>query len=202
MAQAGRPGNRHAPGGAGKSLGGMRLPGMSATFYHGLGINVAPPWRFQNPVLNGYSGIMAYLPDRRLSIAIVSTTGPSLRTAMSGSRNRATRSMAFRQLLHARLAAIALVGRRLDSVERQRGHHHGVPAQRISIHAASPPSALIMSPRRRASAGTSVISASDRPLLLAACRFLGGLRFRVDAEAGVFAGHGHRISPDAGPFAL
>jgi hypothetical protein len=52
------------------------LPGMSATFYYGLGINVAPPWRFQNPVLNGYSGIMAYLPDRRLSIAIVSMTGP------------------------------------------------------------------------------------------------------------------------------
>jgi CubicO group peptidase (beta-lactamase class C family) len=52
------------------------LPGIAAAFYYGLGINVAPPWRFQNPVLNGYSGIMAYLPDRRLAIAIVATTGP------------------------------------------------------------------------------------------------------------------------------
>jgi hypothetical protein len=37
---------------------------------------VAPPWRFQNPQLNGYSGMMAYLPDKRLSIAIVATVGP------------------------------------------------------------------------------------------------------------------------------
>ena len=52
------------------------LPPLSPAFYYGLGVNVAPPWRFQNPLLNGYSGIMAYLPDKRLSIAIVSTVGP------------------------------------------------------------------------------------------------------------------------------
>jgi D-alanyl-D-alanine carboxypeptidase len=52
------------------------LPPLSPAFYYGLGVNVAPPWRFQNPQLNGYSGIMAYLPDKRLSIAIVSTVGP------------------------------------------------------------------------------------------------------------------------------
>jgi D-alanyl-D-alanine carboxypeptidase len=52
------------------------LPGMSPALYYGLGVNVAPPWRFQNPVLNGYAGVMASLPDRRLSIAIIATAGP------------------------------------------------------------------------------------------------------------------------------
>ncbi|HYC81835.1 MAG TPA: hypothetical protein VEB65_08615, partial [Solirubrobacterales bacterium] len=31
----------------------------------------------QNPMLNGYTGVMAYLPDRDLSLAIVATTRPS-----------------------------------------------------------------------------------------------------------------------------
>jgi D-alanyl-D-alanine carboxypeptidase len=51
------------------------LSGMSPAFYYGLGINVAPPWRFQNPFLNGYSGAMAYLPSRRISIAVTTTKG-------------------------------------------------------------------------------------------------------------------------------
>src|SRR5262245_41579087 len=63
----------------------------------------------------------------------------------------------------------------------------------------SPPSALIASPRARASAWTSAISATDRPLVLAACRFRGGLRFRVELE--VFAGMDPRIPRDANSFA-
>jgi D-alanyl-D-alanine carboxypeptidase len=51
------------------------LSGMTPAFYYGLGINVVPPWRFQNPFLNGYSGAMAYLPPKRISIAVASTKG-------------------------------------------------------------------------------------------------------------------------------
>src|SRR5262249_35813482 len=52
------------------------FPGFSRALYYGLGVNVAPPWRFQNPVINGYAGIMASYPERRLSIAIIATAGP------------------------------------------------------------------------------------------------------------------------------
>ena len=41
--------------------------------YFGLGIVVSNGWYVQNPALNGYTGVMAYLPGRRLSVAIVST---------------------------------------------------------------------------------------------------------------------------------
>jgi CubicO group peptidase (beta-lactamase class C family) len=42
--------------------------------YFGLGIIVSNGWRVQNPMLNGYTGVMAYLPKRGLSVAIVTTT--------------------------------------------------------------------------------------------------------------------------------
>ena len=61
--------------------------------HFGLGIVVANGWRLQNPMLNGYTGIMAYLPQRRLSIAIVTTARP--RAASSES--------AFATLLFTRL---------------------------------------------------------------------------------------------------
>ena len=48
-------------------------PGFSEELYYGLGINVANTWRFQNPDLNGYTGIMAYLPADDLSIALTTT---------------------------------------------------------------------------------------------------------------------------------
>jgi hypothetical protein len=48
---------------------------MTPAFYYGLGINVAPPWRVQNPFLNGYSGAVGYLPSKRISIAVGSTKG-------------------------------------------------------------------------------------------------------------------------------
>ncbi len=50
------------------------LPGMRRRLYYGLGLVVANRWRVQNPVLNGYTGVMAYLPSQRLSIAITATT--------------------------------------------------------------------------------------------------------------------------------
>lgn len=58
------------------------LPGVRPDRYFGLGIAVVNGWQLQNPVLNGYTGIMAYLPSRRLSIAIVTTQ--KKRSASSG----------------------------------------------------------------------------------------------------------------------
>ncbi|MGH2938769.1 MAG: alpha/beta fold hydrolase [Solirubrobacterales bacterium] len=44
--------------------------------HFGLGILVGNGWRVQNPNLNGYTGIEAYLPSRRISVAIVTTLLP------------------------------------------------------------------------------------------------------------------------------
>jgi D-alanyl-D-alanine carboxypeptidase len=52
------------------------LPGMRPELYYGLGMLVAGGWTIQNPMLNGYTGLMAYLPARRLSVAIVTTALP------------------------------------------------------------------------------------------------------------------------------
>ncbi|MBS1675937.1 MAG: class A beta-lactamase-related serine hydrolase [Actinobacteria bacterium] len=49
-----------------------RAPGI----HFGLGILVGNGWRVQNPNLNGYTGIMAYLPSRQISVALVTTLLP------------------------------------------------------------------------------------------------------------------------------
>ncbi len=43
----------------------------------GLGVLLAGDWRVQNPYVNNYAGVMAYLPDERLSVSVVSTKGPN-----------------------------------------------------------------------------------------------------------------------------
>lgn len=53
------------------------LPGTSPEYHYGLGTLVTNGWTVQPPMLNGYTGIMAYLPKRKLSVAIVTTTLPS-----------------------------------------------------------------------------------------------------------------------------
>lgn len=45
------------------------IPGLS----YGLGVLLSGDWRVQNPFINNYGGIEAYLPQERLSVAIVST---------------------------------------------------------------------------------------------------------------------------------
>jgi D-alanyl-D-alanine carboxypeptidase len=56
-------------------------PGGLTTFapgsHYGLGIVVANGWSIQNPMLNGYTGVMAYLPRQRLAVAIVATARQS-----------------------------------------------------------------------------------------------------------------------------
>ncbi len=52
-------------------------PGVPADLYFGLGIVVSNSWRFQNPQLNGYTGIMAYLPPGKITLALTVTNGAS-----------------------------------------------------------------------------------------------------------------------------
>lgn len=51
------------------------LPPMTPNLYYGLGIIVARTWRVQNPMLNGWTGVMAYLPSQRISVALTTTAG-------------------------------------------------------------------------------------------------------------------------------
>jgi CubicO group peptidase (beta-lactamase class C family) len=54
------------------------IPGLS----YGLGVLLSGDWRIQNPFVNNYGGVMAYLPQERLGISVVSTLGP--RAAFDG----------------------------------------------------------------------------------------------------------------------
>ena len=58
------------------------LPPFSRSAYYGLGVLVLNTWVFQNPELNGYTAIMAYLPSKRISIALAVTRTP--RAAATG----------------------------------------------------------------------------------------------------------------------
>jgi D-alanyl-D-alanine carboxypeptidase len=54
------------------------LPGAPSGISYGLGIVVGDNgWVFQNPIFNGYAGIVAYLPSRKISILIENTHGPN-----------------------------------------------------------------------------------------------------------------------------
>jgi CubicO group peptidase (beta-lactamase class C family) len=52
------------------------LPGVSRHLYYGLGILISNTWELQNPELNGYTAISAYLPSRKISLALAVTKGP------------------------------------------------------------------------------------------------------------------------------
>jgi D-alanyl-D-alanine carboxypeptidase len=52
------------------------LKPFTPSLYYGLGVEVANEWQFQNPFINGYCGIAAYLPSQDLSIGIVTTQLP------------------------------------------------------------------------------------------------------------------------------
>lgn len=53
------------------------FPSMSPERYYGLGILVMNGWVLQNPFFFGYSGVMAYLPAQKISIAVTTTLGPA-----------------------------------------------------------------------------------------------------------------------------
>lgn len=52
------------------------LGAVAPGIHFGLGILVGNGWRAQNPNLNGYTGIEAYLPSRRISVGLVTTLLP------------------------------------------------------------------------------------------------------------------------------
>lgn len=53
------------------------FPQMSTERYYGLGILVSNGWVMQNPSFFGYSGLMAYLPSKKIAIAVTTTLGPA-----------------------------------------------------------------------------------------------------------------------------
>jgi D-alanyl-D-alanine carboxypeptidase len=54
------------------------LPGTPPAINYGLGIVVGNNgWVLQNPIFNGYAGILAYLPSQKISILIENTHGPN-----------------------------------------------------------------------------------------------------------------------------
>jgi hypothetical protein len=52
------------------------LKPFTSSLYYGLGITVANGWQFQNPFIDGYTGIAAYLPAQDLSLGITTTQLP------------------------------------------------------------------------------------------------------------------------------
>src|SRR5262249_137840 len=108
---------------------------------------------------------------------------------MRGSRNRPTRSMAFASFL-----TCASLRSRWEGVGSTFAIGSAAtttgwpPSGSRYMPSTSPPSALMASAVRRATSCASAISATVRPLLLAACLFRGGLRFLVEPALGFFAG--------------
>jgi D-alanyl-D-alanine carboxypeptidase len=63
------------------------MPLFNRHFYYGLGVLDANGWQFQNPFIDGYTGVAAYLPAQDLGLGIVTTQLPQ---ASSNSVNNAT----------------------------------------------------------------------------------------------------------------
>jgi D-alanyl-D-alanine carboxypeptidase len=57
------------------------MPPFNPHIYYGLGITVANEWQFQNPFIDGYTGVSAYLPSEDLSLGIVTTQLPQSSTS-------------------------------------------------------------------------------------------------------------------------
>ena len=53
------------------------LPPWTASRYYGLGIVASNGWLLQNPSFFGYSGLMAYMPAQKITIAVTATLGPN-----------------------------------------------------------------------------------------------------------------------------
>jgi hypothetical protein len=48
---------------------------LTERIYYGVGVTVRGGWILQNPRFAGYSGVAAYLPSRRITIAVATTDG-------------------------------------------------------------------------------------------------------------------------------
>jgi hypothetical protein len=49
---------------------------FNSSSYYGLGVLVQNGWQYQNPFIDGYTGVAAYLPSQDLSLGIVTTQLP------------------------------------------------------------------------------------------------------------------------------
>jgi CubicO group peptidase (beta-lactamase class C family) len=63
---------------------------LTRTIGYGLGVFRSGGWLFYNPLFAGYGGLEAYLPAKRISIAVVTTFGPGSFDATGTSPNWAT----------------------------------------------------------------------------------------------------------------
>jgi CubicO group peptidase (beta-lactamase class C family) len=52
------------------------IPPFTKSLYYGLGITVADGWEFQNPFIDGYTGVAGYLRAQDISVGIVTTQLP------------------------------------------------------------------------------------------------------------------------------
>jgi D-alanyl-D-alanine carboxypeptidase len=70
LISAGADKERIAPTSVGK------IPQFSKHLYYALGITLANGWEFQNPFIDGYTGVAAYLKSQDISVGIVTTQLP------------------------------------------------------------------------------------------------------------------------------
>jgi hypothetical protein len=52
------------------------IPPFTKHLYYALGITLANGWEFQNPFIDGYTGVSAYLKAQDISVGIVTTQLP------------------------------------------------------------------------------------------------------------------------------
>jgi D-alanyl-D-alanine carboxypeptidase len=50
---------------------------LTPSLYYGLGVALGKGWILMNPQVDGYSGVVAYHPAKRIAVVIASTMGPS-----------------------------------------------------------------------------------------------------------------------------
>jgi hypothetical protein len=54
----------------------MAGPARLGWIYYAMGMFIDHGWILQNPLFSGYQATMAYLPSRRVTIAVSTTVGP------------------------------------------------------------------------------------------------------------------------------
>lgn len=76
--------------GFGKPIEGCATCATLSDFYtYGIGIVLSGPWLLQNPLFSGQGGVMAYLPSRKIAIAVAVTFDEEAFDASGGYRNSA-----------------------------------------------------------------------------------------------------------------
>jgi CubicO group peptidase (beta-lactamase class C family) len=53
-----------------------RISKLGPNAYYGMGLFIVNSWILQNPLFSGYNAVMAYLPSKRLTVAVTTTLGP------------------------------------------------------------------------------------------------------------------------------